>query len=203
MEQSDELDRRAKRTKSAFREAFIGLLKEKELSKITVKEIAERADRDRKTFYLHYGSIEQLTDELLGLEVERIVGVVGRTQLGGEAEIDVQDLFESLSIELIMGLNDKSSVLRHVDTDWLVSKMRPILTTKIVELDSLRLSRMLGPYLEPIASYFCGGLLSLYHQWSSSDSDLSLETLASLGGAALAGGIAGVRTAAEHRGIAS
>ena len=45
-------DRRKRRSDAAIQRAFDELLDEKPLEKITVKELAERADIDRKTFYL-------------------------------------------------------------------------------------------------------------------------------------------------------
>ena len=48
------VDRRITKTKEALKVSLIGLLKEKELSKITVKELCERADINRGTFYTHY-----------------------------------------------------------------------------------------------------------------------------------------------------
>ena len=53
-------DRRIIRTKKAIDAALDKLLTEKDVSKITVSAIAREADIDRKTFYLHYSSIEEL-----------------------------------------------------------------------------------------------------------------------------------------------
>ena len=47
-------DRRIRKTKSAIKSSFIELLNEKELEKITIQDIANRADINRGTFYLHY-----------------------------------------------------------------------------------------------------------------------------------------------------
>ena len=44
-------DRRVVKTKRAIRNALVQLLSEKELDQITVKELADRADINRKTFY--------------------------------------------------------------------------------------------------------------------------------------------------------
>lgn len=49
-----ENDRRVRKTKAAIKSAFIQLLTEKELEKITIQDITQRADINRGTFYLHY-----------------------------------------------------------------------------------------------------------------------------------------------------
>lgn len=58
------MDRRALRTRKNITDAFVQLLEEKRFDKITVAEIAEMADINRRTFYLHYVDIFALLDEL-------------------------------------------------------------------------------------------------------------------------------------------
>lgn len=57
-------DRRALKTQRAICGAFAGLLTEKELHKITVQEIVDRADIGRATFYKHYLDIYDLYEKI-------------------------------------------------------------------------------------------------------------------------------------------
>lgn len=60
-------NKNALRSKRLIREAFLALIQEKELSKITVTDIITRADISRSTFYAHYpdvfGVIEAFEDD--------------------------------------------------------------------------------------------------------------------------------------------
>ncbi|RIL83445.1 TetR/AcrR family transcriptional regulator, partial [Staphylococcus cohnii] len=47
-------DRRVRKTQNAIKHAFIQLLNEKDLDKITISDITHKADINRGTFYLHY-----------------------------------------------------------------------------------------------------------------------------------------------------
>lgn len=58
-------DRRVQYTKRMLKESLLSLLKEKPVEKITVKELCERADVNRSTFYVHYGSPQQLLNSIL------------------------------------------------------------------------------------------------------------------------------------------
>ena len=48
------MDRRVKYTKKIIKDTFLNLLKEKEISKITVSEICKLSDINRATFYRYY-----------------------------------------------------------------------------------------------------------------------------------------------------
>jgi len=54
------IDRRILRTKKSIRTAFTELVKEKEPSRITVKELSNAAGINRKTFYMYYAGIDEL-----------------------------------------------------------------------------------------------------------------------------------------------
>ncbi|UTR10417.1 TetR/AcrR family transcriptional regulator [Evansella sp. LMS18] len=62
-------DRRIQRTKKLIRNTFAELIEEKGLHHVTIKDLTERADINRGTFYLHYldkyDLLEQSEDELL------------------------------------------------------------------------------------------------------------------------------------------
>lgn len=51
---SKKIDRRKKYTRMVLKDSLIALLEVKPLTKITVKEICEKADVNRSTFYAHY-----------------------------------------------------------------------------------------------------------------------------------------------------
>ena len=62
-------DRRVRKTKKQLRSALTSLLLEKDISRITVRDVADRADVNRGTFYAHYSDVydllRQLEDDLL------------------------------------------------------------------------------------------------------------------------------------------
>ncbi|MCR4645752.1 MAG: TetR/AcrR family transcriptional regulator [Oscillospiraceae bacterium] len=68
------MDKRTQKTRQAIRNAYITLLLDRHAPRLTVTAIAREANIDRKTFYLHYDTVEdverdynrQLTLELLG-----------------------------------------------------------------------------------------------------------------------------------------
>ena len=64
MKNLDKVDRRVEKTRNAIINAFKVMIIEKEFKQITIKELAERANINRKTFYLHYESMEEILFDL-------------------------------------------------------------------------------------------------------------------------------------------
>ncbi len=58
-------DRRAKMTKEFLKHALIDLMKENKISDLSIKQVCEKADVNRSTFYKHYASINELYDEII------------------------------------------------------------------------------------------------------------------------------------------
>ena len=70
-------DLRTKRTKALIRKAFEEMICEMDYEQMTVKELTERATINRKTFYLHYNSLDDL---LLEMQNEMAQSFIKRTQ---------------------------------------------------------------------------------------------------------------------------
>lgn len=58
------IDKRALKTRKLLQNALAGLLNEKKLRNITVREVAARADVNRVTFYKHYKDIYDLYEQM-------------------------------------------------------------------------------------------------------------------------------------------
>lgn len=58
------LDARVRYTKMVIKDSLVELLKEKPLNRITVKELCERAELNRATFYKYYRDVYDLLEQL-------------------------------------------------------------------------------------------------------------------------------------------
>lgn len=73
MEVKAKEDRRVTRTKGAINRAFLELLAEKEFERITINDIADRADVNRATIYLHYADKYDLLDKCIEEHLDHMV----------------------------------------------------------------------------------------------------------------------------------
>jgi len=67
------MDRRIRKTRQAIFEAFVGLMAEKKFEQITMNEIADRADVNRGTVYLHFVDKFDLLDQCIEAHVVQLV----------------------------------------------------------------------------------------------------------------------------------
>ncbi|ASA20186.1 TetR/AcrR family transcriptional regulator [Paenibacillus donghaensis] len=67
------MDRRIRKNQEAIMNALISLLTEKDFAKITINEIAERANVNRGTVYSHYSDKYDLFDKCLESHFEQLI----------------------------------------------------------------------------------------------------------------------------------
>ena len=68
-------DKRIIRTKKAIRTALFEITDTKDISDVTVSELARKAGVNRRTFYTHYASITKIVDEIEEELVDAIRGI--------------------------------------------------------------------------------------------------------------------------------
>ncbi|WNS77816.1 TetR/AcrR family transcriptional regulator C-terminal domain-containing protein [Domibacillus sp. DTU_2020_1001157_1_SI_ALB_TIR_016] len=72
----DHTDPRILRTRLLIKEAFVDLLQEMDIEKMSVSRIAERATISRVTFYLHYRDIPDMLEKMADAMIEDIQNVI-------------------------------------------------------------------------------------------------------------------------------
>lgn len=80
---SKKTDPRIVRTRQLLRNAFIELVKEMNIEKITVNRLAEQATINRVTFYLHYRDIPDMQEKMADEMVEEISNILDEAEKRG------------------------------------------------------------------------------------------------------------------------
>ena len=66
LQQPSNMDRRKKKSRQAIELALLELLGSKKIDEISISELAETADVNRKTFYNHFSSVTEVLDSVEG-----------------------------------------------------------------------------------------------------------------------------------------
>ena len=164
-------DRRITKTKAAIREAFFSILKENSSAKITVTEIANRSNIDRKTFYLHYDSPEALMNEFYKNLVNDFLLILEKNDFF-DRSFDVLALFQSLNalvqrdIELYRHIANMPSYALFWD------EIKNIVKSVAIETMSVGI-KMPKDELELYAEFYVAGLIAAYLKWLRNDVNLT------------------------------
>ena len=135
------LDRRIVRSRNAILSAFERLLMEKPLADITVSAIAREANVDRKTFYVHFGTVDGLLDAIAVDVVEMIVDSVEKTlsSMGGDTNERAlgaaASFFKTVNEALCNNLVLNRQLIENIPLDDFMARLRVPLEHEIAERD--------------------------------------------------------------------
>ena len=146
-------DRRVISTRSAIRKAFTDLLAETAYNKITITALAKRADVDRKTFYTHYSSVDNLLEDVIRLTAIEASLPFTRDQLRTVAE--------------------------HVPLDEYLTYWTAAAKEHIHKEAGL-LPAVAERNLDIMLEFYLGGILNAYLYWLRNCRDMPLDELLAL-----------------------
>lgn len=175
MSEEKNMDRRSKRTIERIRTALIALIMEKEPSQITVKELSEKADINRKTFYMYFANTDEIITDLVTSCADRLIDVFRNNSLL-DGHFDLFVLFEQLNnvisddLELYRRLNQLSLLPR------ITNLAKNAVVDMFVEQGNLRTDKN-GLRYTLYAEYIAAGILSMLTKWFSEQTDISLKEL--------------------------
>ena len=75
------MDKRVTKTRDAIIDAYLELIFEKKDQKITVSELAHRANIARKTFYLHYESLEDIMRDATRRKIDELLHILDKKKI--------------------------------------------------------------------------------------------------------------------------
>lgn len=177
MEEKKTVDRRTKKTKRAIRHAFAELLSQKDINDITIREIADLADINRKTFYNYYSGIYQVVDEIENEIVLAFETVLGEFDLKKDLK-NPNRLFEKLTAIINTDLDFYGHLLSMHGNVSLVSKIVAMLKAKTKEA-LLSQINMDDSTADIVLEYTITGMIAVYQQWFNSNRRQSIEEISS------------------------
>ena len=87
-------DRRVRRTRRLLKESLLELMREKNFSQITARDVTDNADMNRSTFYLHYPDTTALLQSAEADLLAETQSLVDEYIQGSAADRSIRRLFE-------------------------------------------------------------------------------------------------------------
>ena len=169
------LDRRVIKTKKAIRNAFAELLSEKEINEITIKDIADRAIINRKTFYSHYAGIYQLIDEIEN-ELVTALNEALRDEDFESLTHNPYTLFQKLTAIINRDMDFYGFLMQSGHNTNLSAKIVAALKLKI-KTSFFEQSGIEEKNFDMAIDFVFAGMLSVYQNWFNSDRSQSIEMI--------------------------
>lgn len=170
------VDRRVRKTKESIRKAYLELQNENvKGNHITVTEIAKKADIDRKTFYLHYDSVEDILEEFCDEKIEELIMILKATEffhkpIRLDLVFNVINKMVEKDVNIYKQLADNANYI----TFW--KRVEDIMVKAIITAYEKKVSISVTE-LSLYANLFSSGLINIYTKWLKSEIDMSLDEI--------------------------
>ena len=169
--------RSAIRSRKMIRESFLELLKEKDISKITVTDIVNKADLNRSTFYAHYVDVRAITEEMENEVIDKMIEILKKFEFKNFFNnptpllLEVSRFLESNqdTYKILLKVNEAETFLKKLKNEFAKYMMSD---TDIPEY--LKDSKMVNLRI----SYFAGGIINMYQDWFNGNLNCSLNEIA-------------------------
>ncbi len=184
------VDRRVLKTKRAIRNAFAKLMVEKDINDITIIELADTADINRKTFYNYYSGVYQVVEDI-------------ENDISQSYEVLLGDIEFTKTMEAPYSLFERFSILINMDPEFfgylLSMNGNKALITRIMNLLKNKTREKMVSQLdveeyraEIMIDYILSGMLSVYQHWFNSDKSVPIEEVTQIISTMSWGGVNGV-----------
>jgi AcrR family transcriptional regulator len=164
-------DRRITKTKTAIQEAFFSIIKDNKSSKITITEIANRANIDRKTFYLHYDSPEAIMDEFYKNLINDFLLILEKNDFF-DRSFDVLALFQSLNVLMQRDIDLYRNIAKMPSYAFFWEEIKDIVKSVAKETLANGVA-MSKDEFELYAEFYVAGIIAAYLKWLRNDVNLT------------------------------
>ncbi|MDE6087403.1 MAG: TetR/AcrR family transcriptional regulator [Oscillospiraceae bacterium] len=169
------MDRRVQKTKAAIRQAYFSLLMEKKSRKMTVTELARRANIDRKTFYLHYDTTDEVLKDYHQELTRKLLGIL-REQDFFTQQFDMTNFYSAIN----QVVNENMDLFRQIAlmdcANWFWKQSLESLIKGICDIYQEKCA-VPRQELCLYSRFILTGTLEIYQQWLRGNLPVSLEEL--------------------------
>ena len=184
------MDKRIIRTREAIRRAYCELLTESSDGKVTVTDIANKADIDRKTFYLHYKSVDDLMSNFSKKTIDSLY-----ERLQGmpffESPYDKTAIFRAITEVIESEENFYRMLASSKNCDFFWKEIEDALVKLIIDVYEPK-GICSKSELNICGRFFMAGTIKIYKSWLRGEMDISPEEIENIAGEVSFRGIQGI-----------
>ncbi|MBU5459805.1 TetR/AcrR family transcriptional regulator C-terminal domain-containing protein [Anaerostipes sp. MSJ-23] len=149
------------RTKMAISRAFVELLQSRTIDKITVKDIAEKCDINRQTFYYHFADIYELMEWTINYNLEKYISEKDFNGLNWKEEL--WSLIEFLRMQRKLLINAYDAKNRIYYEQFVREQIAPIVKIKVYDCEEIE--DVPEDKIEFVENVYTRVLTNLFFDW--------------------------------------
>lgn len=170
-------DRRVRRTRRLLKESLLELMREKNFSQITARDVTDNADMNRSTFYLHYPDTTALLQSAEADLLAETQSLVDEYIQGSAADRSIRRLFEPVLDFVVEHREICTMLFENNEASQFTEHLQ-----KLIQRNGAGLVRVwFQPKDEQQVSYLLGfvtyGLIGLIREWFQGDMETPKEEL--------------------------
>lgn len=172
-----DIDRRQRKTQVAIESAILELMSQKSIEQITIKELAEAADINRKTFYNNYNSINDVLESIEAKFTSFIFDA-----LPEQITLDNGEEIHQLLLNLAISLEPYRDIMKHLIYHHNTLQLQKKAEEKILPYveSNLLLHEIDAQVVPYINRYVLNGIFAIFGQWLIGKDTLTPHQVAQL-----------------------
>ena len=168
--------RNAIRSKNLLKVALLDLLKEIDISKVTVKMVCDKSDLSRNTFYHHYADVYEILEEIQAELEEKCVSSLD-TVIESECLEHVHDFFKTIFGFISENLDAIKAILQNDTGGRFVERIKVVMINRALrDNESFHITNEKG-YVMFLGILF-SGVIDLIKQYIYHKTDLTKDEIA-------------------------
>lgn len=164
------------RSKKLIREAFLELINEKPLEKITVTDIVNRADINRRTFYAHFQDVRALVESIEDETIDKLREVLIETH-NDNFFIDPLSQLLKVAEFLESNINFYRIIINSNGAEPFLTKLKSVFTTFMQYDENVPDIIKNTTEFVIMQNFIAGGITNILQMWFRGDTKQSLEEL--------------------------
>ena len=166
-------DIRIIKTKKAIWDATLKLLSQKNIEEISITELAQTAQINRKTFYNYYQTIYQVVDDIENETVEKFVSTIKANDWYDGNELDFHKIFFCITEAVRDNMEFFRPLLNISKTSSVIIKVEKNLKEKSITYFKQYLD-MDDNLLTISMDYVISGMFSVFHRWLQEGQEMTI-----------------------------
>lgn len=164
------------RSRKLIRMAYVELLQEKDINKITVTDVVKRADINRGTFYAHYQNTHSVQEQIENELIDQLLTLLKEFRYENFIQNPLP-LLQKASHYLEQDLDFYRQLAKSKNSYPFLNKLKEILINYIMNHTELPESQEERDTFQTAINFYIGGIVMLYLDWFHDKLNLPLNDI--------------------------